>query len=179
MRPQNYKTMIVLLIVLMALVQAFGQETETVKKKQGRMRHMDLTEEQGEQIHKLNTEVEAAIIPLQAKIKTKQAELQELVVVDNPNQKTIEKKMDEISVLETMIKKKRMTGRLGIRSLLTDEQKVWFDKKGFGRRGMRGPRDRHFSRTREGRGGRRPMQHNSRRRFHHSDKEDVGEKAVE
>lgn len=179
MPSQNYKTMIVFLIVLMAMVQVFGQETETAQKKRGRMRHMDLTEEQTGQIHKLNSEVEAAIIPLQAKLKTKQAELQELMVVDNPNQKTIEKKMDEISALETGIRKKRMACRLQTRSLLTDEQRVWFDKKEFGRRGMRGPRDRHFSRTREGRGGRRPMQRNSRGRFRHPDKEVVEEKAAE
>jgi Spy/CpxP family protein refolding chaperone len=179
MGSKNYKTMIVFLIVLMAMVQVFGQETETAQKKRGRMGHMNLTEEQIEQIHKLNTEVEAEITPIQSKLKIKKAELEELMIADNPSQKTINKKIDEISALETQIKKKRTAGRLQTRSLMTDEQKVWFDKKGLGRRGMRGHRDRHFSRARQGRSGRQSMRHRYRGHHRQRMKEDVAEKVAE
>ena len=165
----------VLLMVLLSAAVIFGQEEDMPKEKHGRMGRMNLTEQQTDQIHTLKTEAEAEMLPLETKLKTKQAELKELMVAEKPSQRAINSKIDEIGNLQTTIQKKRIGHRLEVRSLLTDEQKVWFDRMDGAKRGRRGFRDRHFSRRHGARGDRGRMHRGIRRRRVHPVEEDVDE----
>ncbi len=89
----------------------------------------NLTDEQITKIKKLRTEHMKEVTQKQALLKEKRAHLKVLMTQDNPNQKEIDKTVNEINSLRGDLMKSRIDMQLKIRSLLTDEQKVYFDKK--------------------------------------------------
>ena len=89
----------------------------------------NLTEDQISKIKELRTERMKEVTQKQALLKEKRAHLKVLMTQDNPNQKEIDKTVNEINSLRGDLMKSRIDMQLKIRSLLTDEQKVYFDKK--------------------------------------------------
>jgi len=147
-------------VLLMLFAQSFAQVGGRLKRIH-EFQGLDLTEEQQVQIEQINTDAMKAHLPIRSKLQTLNAELDEILIADNPNRGAINRKIDEMSSLRTEMQKDRIDTRLKIRELLTEEQRVKFDAirmHGPGKRMMR-----HFGRGLRGgmRGGRpgmgRPM----------------------
>ncbi|MBN2202377.1 periplasmic heavy metal sensor [bacterium] len=134
-----------LLALAVAATSAFGQagmEKKVVKRvTAGKGLHaqkapclLDLTEDQRTKIDAMKLEADKAVLPLQAQIEIKSAELKQLMLADKPAAAAIEKKIDEIGGLKTQIQKKRTLHQVAVRGLLTPDQRVDFDRKTLGRR---------------------------------------------
>jgi Spy/CpxP family protein refolding chaperone len=91
----------------------------------------ELTEEQEAKIKELKMGQEKEILLLKSEIELKTAELKKLMLVDDPDEKAIDKNIDKIGSLRTQIKKLSTKTYLKIRALLNPDQKVMFDKKHF------------------------------------------------
>jgi Spy/CpxP family protein refolding chaperone len=89
---------------------------------------LELTDEQKEKIEAIRVKGWEEAKPLRNDLNVKQAELRALIQSDSPNTRTINVKIDEIGKLRTELHKKRVAHRLEIRSLLTKEQQMKFDK---------------------------------------------------
>ncbi|HOK39180.1 MAG: Spy/CpxP family protein refolding chaperone [Bacteroidales bacterium] len=87
-----------------------------------------LTDEQKSKIEKIKLDSDKKIQELKAELKIKDAELDKMIIADNPDKKAIDKKIDEISVIKASIQKERTAAHLAIRSELTPEQKIKFDR---------------------------------------------------
>lgn len=106
----------------------------------------DLTTDQITAIHKLRIEHQKEMLPIRTKLHAQRLELQALMLQE-PNQKQLDNKIEQIGEIRTELMKKRMAHRLKIRDLLTDEQKAIFDTQGFGKFGRfgRGFHGGHFN----------------------------------
>jgi len=89
----------------------------------------NLTDEQKSKIEKIRTAHMKVITEKQALLKEKRAHLKTLMVNDNPDQKEIDKTIDEIDNLRGDLMKERVKTQLEIKALLTDEQKAYFNKR--------------------------------------------------
>ncbi|MCI0515335.1 periplasmic heavy metal sensor [candidate division KSB1 bacterium] len=95
----------------------------------------NLTAEQETKIKSLRLDLEKELTPLQLKVRKMRIELQELMIVDQPNLNQINSKLDDISKQRLEIAKKFIKHRLAVRELLTAEQRIMFDKQGRGHGG--------------------------------------------
>jgi len=86
-----------------------------------------LTEEQKEQIKNLHTAYLKDSQPLINELKINRANLDTLLTEDHPDVNEINKLIDENGKLMNELRKKQVAQNLGIRNLLTDKQKVFFD----------------------------------------------------
>ncbi|PKP06761.1 MAG: hypothetical protein CVU10_04170 [Bacteroidetes bacterium HGW-Bacteroidetes-5] len=100
------------------------------------------TQEQRESIKALRFELEKEMVQVQNQLGEKKAQLKTLQQVDKPDMKAINSKIDEITSLQNKMMKAKAANTAKIRSLLTDEQRLMFDKRGahakrpmIGRRG--------------------------------------------
>jgi Spy/CpxP family protein refolding chaperone len=101
------------------------------------------TEEQQQQIQKIQEKYDAQRVDLSNRLGVLRTEMQDLVAAEGePDFKAIEKKMEDISAVRLELNKLRLRIHQDIRPLLTDDQKTLFDKGlGFGMmRGMAGGR---------------------------------------
>ncbi len=89
----------------------------------------DLTTEQAEQIKKLNIENDKTNQPIENSINELEAKLRTVTTGDNASMDQALKLIDEITPLRAKIMKNNIKTHLEIRKLLTDEQKVVFDKQ--------------------------------------------------
>lgn len=89
----------------------------------------NLTDKQMEQIKTLRTEHLKTVTKKRNLLKEKRAHLTVLMTQDHPDQKAIDKTIGEINLIRGELLKERVGMQLKIRNLLTDEQKVYFDKK--------------------------------------------------
>lgn len=104
----------------------------------------NFTTEQSDAIKALRFELEKEMIQVNNQIAEKRAQLKTLEQVDKPDTRAINSKIDEITSLMNKRMKATSANKAKIRSLLTDEQKVMFDKRGaHGKRGVIGNRDFH------------------------------------
>ena len=87
----------------------------------------NLTDDQKTQIDQLRTSHMKEMTTYRADLDKLQAELRQLEIVDNPDMKKIDAKIDEISSVKNKMTKERTNHRLAVRGLLTPEQKVYFD----------------------------------------------------
>jgi Spy/CpxP family protein refolding chaperone len=122
---------LVVLAVLAMTSLAIAQEPHHMMKMQcgGGPCLPDLTEEQQTQIEKSKLNLDKAILPLNAELDVKKAELDQLLLAEKPDKKAVYKKIDEIGSVKTQIKKMKVDHRLEVRALLTPEQRVAFDKQ--------------------------------------------------
>ena len=122
-----------LLVTSVHIVSA--QEAGPRRNKRAMTRQMeimgipDLTDAQEEAIKAKHLELEKALTPLKSEIKVKDAELKQLLVSGNPGQREIDRMIDEISALRVQMQKLQIRHHLDIRGLLTEEQRVVFDKR--------------------------------------------------
>jgi Spy/CpxP family protein refolding chaperone len=143
----RYITIPAILLVVMVFAHAMGQDTRMYGYAHRFWRIPDLTDEQREKIEEIQTETQKTTTPLQSKLNTLSAELEELLIAESPDRNAIDIKIEEIAELRTALHKKRIDAHLKIRVLLTEEQRVHFDamtSHRWGRRGMM--RDRFSSR---------------------------------
>lgn len=89
----------------------------------------NLTEDQQKKIDALHTDLDKVLTPLKADLAIKKAELNKLLVADNPSNSAVEKKIDEIYAIKSAIEKKQTKTHLDVRAILTPEQRVSFDKQ--------------------------------------------------
>lgn len=87
----------------------------------------ELTDEQESKIEKLRTAHMAKRTEFRNQMREKIAQLNSLTSGDNVDMKQAEKVSDNIASLRGKMLKERINHRNDIRSLLTDEQKVYFD----------------------------------------------------
>jgi Spy/CpxP family protein refolding chaperone len=88
-----------------------------------------ITPEQRAKIEELKTKHLSASLELRAKIREKRAHIETLALAEKPNQKEIDATIDEVAALSAELQKKRMAFRLGVRELLTPQQRVYFDQR--------------------------------------------------
>jgi Spy/CpxP family protein refolding chaperone len=87
----------------------------------------DLTEDQKDQIKTLRIELMEHMIQLKNKLQEKAARLRTLQTAAKANMSDINKMIEEIGDLRTEMMKLKAACHQEIRSLLTDEQRVFFD----------------------------------------------------
>lgn len=89
---------------------------------------LQLTEEQQKKIETLKSALDKELLDLKADLRVKKAELEKLLIAENPSKTAIEKKIDEIGALRTRIHKALVNHKLAIREILTPEQRIKFDQ---------------------------------------------------
>lgn len=90
------------------------------------LRELKLTDEQKKSIENLRFEMRKRGVEQQAHIKTARLELAELFKADQPNQSAIQKKVAELSQLQSQQRLLVIDHWFAVNKLLTpDQQKVW------------------------------------------------------
>jgi len=87
-----------------------------------------ITDKQKEDIKALRIAMIKEINALKDQVNEKEAKLRTLTRAEKPDSKAIDNLIDEISVLQASKRKRIESTRQGIRSMLNDEQKIWFDQ---------------------------------------------------
>ena len=88
----------------------------------------DLTDDQKEQIKSIKLEGMKEIQPLENKIGEKEARLKTLTTEEPINYKEVDVTINEIYDLKATILQKQIRSRQKIKELLTEDQKIIFDK---------------------------------------------------
>lgn len=125
MKTRNAKNIAMLLVVLF---MASGMELLA----QRGMHHNcipDLTDEQKEKIDELRIPHMKNMQELRADVKVYKAELGKLMQAEKPDMGAINSKIDEISKVKSDIMKEHAKHKQDVRALLTDEQRIYFDRK--------------------------------------------------
>ncbi|NPA44739.1 MAG: Spy/CpxP family protein refolding chaperone [Chlorobi bacterium] len=127
------KLTLVVAILFFITGSTFAQQGNMANNKKGMnkqnkfMNIPDLTDAQKTQIKEMRTANMKEITPLRNQLREKQAHLQTISTGDNVNKQEVDKTLEEISDIKLQIAKKRESFRQDVRSILTDEQKVYFD----------------------------------------------------
>lgn len=125
---------IFILILLTALTtgiyaqRGYRSQVWPVEKERQIPEVRGLTEEQQEQIKNLRTDYLKDIQPLKNELKINKAKLDALLTEDNPDMNEINKLIDDNGKIQTELRKKQVSHQMEIRNLLSDEQKVIFDR---------------------------------------------------
>ena len=96
----------------------------------------DLTEKQYSEIHHLRTDHLRDMTDFRNELREKDARLRTLSASDKADMKEVNRLIEDIGDLKTKIRKAGFRHRQAVRSLLTKDQKVYFDTQG--RRGYLG-----------------------------------------
>ncbi|MCF6365428.1 MAG: Spy/CpxP family protein refolding chaperone [Bacteroidales bacterium] len=134
MRTKNFM-IIAILIFVSGSMFAQGPNSKHGNRGNGFMNIPDLTEAQKTKLTEMRTANMKEMLPLRNELKEKQARLNTISTGDNVNMKEVNKTIDEIGILKTTMAKKRAAHRQGVRKILTDDQKVFFDMHA----GQKGP----------------------------------------
>ncbi len=95
------------------------------------------TEEQKTAMKSLRFEIEKEMLQIHNQLGEKKAQLKTLQQVDKPDMKSINSKIDEITALQNKAMKLKAANHAKVRALLTDEQRLEFDKRMHLRNGQR------------------------------------------
>ncbi len=87
------------------------------------------TEEQKTAMKSLRFEIEKEMLQIHNQLGEKKAQLKTLQQVDKPDMKSINSKIDEITALQNKAMKLKAANHAKVRALLTDEQRLEFDKR--------------------------------------------------
>jgi len=87
----------------------------------------NLSEQQREELKKIRTEQVKESTKTRNLLKEKRAKLETLQTADKPDMKEINKVIDEIAAIQAQEMKAQAANRQKIRSLLTEEQRAYFD----------------------------------------------------
>ncbi|MDR1154034.1 MAG: periplasmic heavy metal sensor [Bacteroidales bacterium] len=99
-----------------------------------------LDDKQREEIGKIRTEQVKERTQTRNLLEEKRAKLEVLQTADKPDMKEIGRVIDEIAAVQAKEMKAKAADRQKIRSLLTEEQRIYFDAQGAGRDRMRAGR---------------------------------------
>jgi len=86
-----------------------------------------LTDAQQQQVSKLKLDYKKKVLPIKARIKQAKIELALLMTADKPNQKAIDKKIDEILKLKGEKMRAKANHKIEVRKVLNETQRVAFD----------------------------------------------------
>jgi Spy/CpxP family protein refolding chaperone len=115
------------------LAQDAGQKQhmEKMKPGMGPCGIPNLTAEQVSKIQKLKLEFEKGMLPLRQKMQTLNLDMKSLMA-EGADLAKLGAKIDEMSKVRAEMQKKGLAHQQQIRSLLTDEQKTYFDRRACG-----------------------------------------------
>lgn len=116
-----------------------GASKEEFRKmdKYGHRGLPDMTDEQKEKIKDLRTSMLKEISPVENELKEKKARLNTLSSAAEVDKKAMEKVIKEIGDLKTQLMLTHEFHKQDVRAILTEEQRVMFDRMGDHKRGMR------------------------------------------
>jgi len=108
----------------------------------------NLTDEQQQKINDLRVKHIKDVTPLKNELGEKRAKMRTLQSADKPDLNAINKLIDEMAAVRAQIQKKAAAHRVEVASLLTEEQRVYFNthqgrkfdkgmKRGGGKHGMK------------------------------------------
>lgn len=130
-------TMLVMLMA-MTLTAVYAQEQPEKRSHRGKHRaesraqqmaqHLDLTDEQQQQIKEIRKAKARDQIQRQNQIRELRAEMRTAMTQDQIDKSKINDLIDQIGVLEIAGKKERAATMIEIRELLTDDQRLLFDQ---------------------------------------------------
>lgn len=127
-----FKISTTLLILLLAhAVSSASAQTATSGAPGAVPGPLGLTPEQQHQIQEVVAKLQAELLPLWANLRVKLMELQSLTT-GKADASTLESKRKETIDLQSEISRRSLEARQAIRNLLTDEQKLLFDRMGLG-----------------------------------------------
>ena len=122
------RNLIIIAIRLFVTGSVFAQGNQGQGNQANRFMNIpDLTDAQKEQIKDLRTANMKEMLPLRNALKEKQARKNTVSTGDNVNMTEVNKVIDEIAAIKTIMAKKRAEQRQNIRKILTDDQRVFFD----------------------------------------------------
>ena len=132
------KTTNILLASMLLLFTAFQVNAQKndgkFNPRADRMHQMlDLTEDQETKIEALRTVQMKEMLQFKNKLNELKAKQQTLVSADKADMKTINANIDEITSVKNKMMKQQAKHQQDVRALLTEDQRVFFDSRGFGR----------------------------------------------
>lgn len=133
---KKWKMMITALIVSgFTIVNVAAQPHERGQRPSGgqhgperMMEKLDLTDAQRAQVEQIHLDMVKESLDTQNKLGEKEAQLRTQMSGGVDNQSAIYDLIEEIGLLETELRKQRVTARLEVREVLDDDQKVKFDQ---------------------------------------------------
>ena len=117
-----------------------GRNYQNNVPMQNRLSYLDLSDSQQEQAKVIFTKRQKESTPLSANIQEKRAQLNMLMIADEPNEKEVLAKVKEIADLRLKTQEIRISSRLALRNILNADQKVLFDARTVGHGNNRGSR---------------------------------------
>lgn len=93
-----------------------------------------LTDEQKAEIEKIRLQTQKEALPIRNGMREKRARLNTLSTAEKADMNEINKVVEQIGDLQTQLMKKRETAKQQVRSLLNEDQKLFFDSH---KQGMR------------------------------------------
>jgi Spy/CpxP family protein refolding chaperone len=137
------KNVMIIFTILFILMLGALQAQEPVKEthlqritEKSCMGVSDLTEDQYKNIRTMQTEMQKAMLPLRSELNVVTAEIQKLMIAENPDKSAIMKKVEAAGELRMKIQKLHIENQLKIRGILNAEQRVRFDQKILERSGI-------------------------------------------
>jgi len=115
-------------IACSAMAQTDQQQTRPAPRwKQAKgANELKLTDEQKKDIQKIKLDLMQKQIDIRAKIAHARLDYEQLASADSPDEEALAAKMDEISKLQTQLKKNMLDGWFAVNKILTpDQQKIW------------------------------------------------------
>lgn len=88
----------------------------------------NITPEQQKQMDALKANHQKEMMDLKNQLKEKEAHYVSVTTGSNINEKEAEKTLEEMSTIRLAMAKKKLAHQMAIRKILTDEQKIEFDK---------------------------------------------------
>jgi Spy/CpxP family protein refolding chaperone len=117
---------LLLLALSISLAQDRMNQPNRTTMRARLLRELKLTDDQKKSIENLRFEMRKKAVDHQAQLKTARLELAELFRADQPNQSAIQKKVGELSQLQSQQRLLLVDHWFGVNKLLTpDQQKIW------------------------------------------------------
>lgn len=129
MKKKALALLVGILAVIFTSSLAFSQGGPTKPTKKGKKQGLKLSTEQQEQIKKIRHTFQKKVIQQRAEIQLKELDLRELVESQSPNEKEIEKNIDELHRLQAELQKLEIRQMLAVKKILTPEQQKALENK--------------------------------------------------
>ena len=129
MKQVKFKTLALLMVATLLSINTsvFAQKGNMQMHNNRNCNIPNLTEEQETKIEKLRTAHMQEMLSQKTQLEEKKAHKKSLMVAKEIDLKAINKTIDEMSAIRVNMQKMKAKHHKAVRSLLTDEQKVFFD----------------------------------------------------
>ncbi len=129
---KKYSWLLFALIFVFSAAMATAQpdrQEQKIKHKEHRgqvCEKLKLTDTQKQQLQTQRSDMQKQAVQLQAKLKTAQIELRDLMIAENPDKDAIGQKLGDIEKIKTSQKLLRVNNWFDVKKILTPEQqKIW------------------------------------------------------